>query len=60
MTYEYLCSNPECKHTWEAEQSIKDESLTICPKCQQETAKRLISNGNFILSGSGWFKSGGY
>jgi putative FmdB family regulatory protein len=56
MTYDYECT--ACQHQWEAEQSIKDEPLTRCPECEQETAKRLISSGNFILKGSGWYKDG--
>jgi putative FmdB family regulatory protein len=57
--YDYCCTNEECKHEWECEQSIKDEALTKCVKCGQETAKRLISSGgNFILSGGGWANSG--
>jgi len=56
-TYEYLCTN--CKHEWEADQSIKDQPLDKCPKCGKETAKRLISGGTgFILSGGGWSKEG--
>ncbi len=58
MYYEYTCTNEDCKHEWEEEQSIKDDSLTHCPKCQQETAKRLISKSSFILNGGGWAKSG--
>lgn len=54
MTYEYECI--ACNHQWEAEQSIKDNPLTTCPACKQETAKRLISKSSFILAGSGWAK----
>jgi putative FmdB family regulatory protein len=54
MTYEYECI--ACNHQWEAEQSIKDNPLTTCPACKQETAKRLISKSSFILTGSGWAK----
>ena len=60
ITYEYSCTN--CKHEWEEEANISDPSQKICPNCQQETAKRLISNsiGGFRLIGQGWFQSGGY
>ena len=59
MTYEYECAN--CRHKWEESQRITDPKITICPKCQKETAQRLISNGNgFVLKGSGWFNTGGY
>ena len=54
MTYEYTCTS--CDHEWEAEQSIKDESLKVCPNCGKETAKRLISKSSFVLQGSGWAK----
>jgi putative FmdB family regulatory protein len=59
MTYEYECTS--CQSKWEKEQSIKDDPLKSCPYCQKETAKRLISGkGNFILQGTGWYKTGGY
>lgn len=52
-TYEYVCSS--CGHQWEAEQRITEAALTHCPKCSQETAKRQVSGGNFILKGGGWY-----
>ena len=42
-TYNHICTNKECNHEWEDEYSIKDDPPKICPKCQQETAKRMIS-----------------
>jgi putative FmdB family regulatory protein len=57
MTYEYRCA--VCDHTFEAEQSIKDEPLEDCPNCHEGTLKRLISGGQgFVLRGDGWFKDG--
>ncbi len=41
--YDYICTDEECKHEWEAEHSIKADPLKVCPKCQKESAKRLIS-----------------
>ncbi len=53
-TYEYACTN--CGNEWEAEQSIKENALTECPKCKEQTAKRQISRGTgFILKGGGWY-----
>jgi putative FmdB family regulatory protein len=53
-TYEYACAS--CHHEWEFEQSIKAASLTDCPSCHQQTARRQISKGGgFILKGSGWY-----
>ena len=57
--YEYKCT--DCDHKWEKEQRITEDAIKSCPKCNKETAKRLISNGgSFHLKGGGWFNSGGY
>lgn len=59
MTYNYCCLNPDCKHEWEHEAKITADPEKTCPKCNQETAKRLVSKGQgFQLLGSGWFKDG--
>ncbi len=52
-TYEYACDN--CGHTFEAEQRIVADPLKVCPACNQESLRRLITQGNFILKGSGWY-----
>jgi putative FmdB family regulatory protein len=53
----------ECKlcGEFEAQQSIKDDSLTECPTCKEAgkdsgPPKRLISLTNFHLIGNGWAK----
>ena len=54
--YEYVCTNEECEHEWEAEQRMSDDALTECPECGKETAKRLISRStSFALKGGGWY-----
>jgi putative FmdB family regulatory protein len=53
-TYEYRCTS--CDHQLEAFQSIKDAPLKLCPACSKESLERLISGGNFILKGGGWYK----
>ena len=54
MTYEYLCT--ACENVWEAEQSISESPLKVCPRCHKETAKRQVSGGaGFILKGGGWY-----
>jgi putative FmdB family regulatory protein len=61
MTYEYLCTDEGCGHVWEESQKIVDPVLTKCPKCGNETAKRMISGGQgFLLKdgGCGWYKNG--
>lgn len=43
ITYEYSCNN--CKHQFEAQQSIKDKPLIKCPECKKNKLERLISGG---------------
>jgi len=45
-TYEHTCHNPECKNEWEDIYSIKTDPPKVCPKCNQETAQRVISGGS--------------
>ncbi|MHC1738318.1 MAG: FmdB family zinc ribbon protein [Ignavibacteriaceae bacterium] len=52
-TYEYKCK--KCHETFEYFQSMKDEKLTVCPKCKGEL-KRLIGSGSPpIFKGSGFY-----
>jgi len=54
-TYEYSCK--KCEHLMEAVQSMKDDPLKTCPKCNQDALERLISGGTgFSLKGGGWYK----
>lgn len=51
-TYEYVCTKG---HTFEAFQSIKDEPLVRCPKCNS-SVRRVISGGmGVIFKGSGFY-----
>ncbi|MBX3270205.1 MAG: zinc ribbon domain-containing protein [Sandaracinaceae bacterium] len=52
-TYEYGCS--ACGHQWEKEQRISENPVRKCPSCGKAKAQRLISGGNFILKGDGWY-----
>lgn len=52
-TYEYRCR--QCGHEFELFQSMNDEPVKICPKCQGEV-QRLISTGaGLIFKGSGFY-----
>jgi putative FmdB family regulatory protein len=53
-TYEYRCN--QCGHELEEFQKITDAPLKTCPKCGADQLERLISGGNFVLKGSGWYK----
>jgi len=53
-TYEYRCS--KCKKEFEVVQRITDDPVKECTKCGAPV-ERLIAATNFILKGSGWYKS---
>ena len=53
-TYEYAC--PKCGHHFEVFQSMKDEPLKKCPKCNKTGVKRLLGTGaGLIFKGSGFY-----
>ena len=62
-TYEYVCA--KCDHTFEKVQSIKDNSLTLCPKedCPRKPwgkgkVKRAIVGGSGLLfKGTGFYET---
>jgi putative FmdB family regulatory protein len=55
-TYQYRCKS--CGNELEIVQKMSDNSLTICPKCEQESFERVISaEGGFVLKGSGFYKT---
>lgn len=56
-TYAYRCK--VCNHEFERFQKIKDEPLKECEKCKKEVDKIPQKNAGFILSGSGYYSSGG-
>jgi len=59
-TYTYRCTNEKCEiHDvlLEVKQSMKDDTLTTCPDCKQETLKKVIgSGGGFRIGGLGVHK----
>ena len=60
-TYEYFCE--KCEHQFDVVQSMKDETLTVCPKekCRLKKwgrgkVKKLIGSGaGLIFKGSGFY-----
>lgn len=52
-TYDYGCD--ACGAQWELEQRISADPIKKCPTCGKQKARRMISGGNFILKGSGWY-----
>jgi putative FmdB family regulatory protein len=53
--YEYSCYN--CNIRFEKIQKISDPDITICPECNQNSIKKLISAAGFRLKGSGWYET---
>lgn len=53
--YEYSCCN--CNLRFEKIQKISDPDISICPKCSQNSIKKLISASGFRLKGSGWYET---
>lgn len=53
-TYEYRCD--KCKKTFEVFQKITDDPVKQCKDCGGEV-RRLVNATNFILKGSGWYKT---
>ena len=53
-TYEYRCS--KCQKEFEVFQKITDDPVKKCTECGG-SVERLIAATNFILKGSGWYKS---
>ena len=51
--YEYQCK--ACGHEFEREQRISDAPVKKCPSCGKSKLRRMISSGNFILKGGGWY-----
>ena len=44
MLYDYICDN--CSHEMkDVHQSIKDDAITLCPNCGNETLRRVIYGG---------------
>lgn len=51
--YEYQCDN--CDHKLECIQKIDDDPLLTCPKCDQDSLRKLVSAASFRLKGTGWY-----
>jgi putative FmdB family regulatory protein len=53
-TYEYLCR--KCGHTFEEFQSMSEDALTRCPKCDTDNLARIMgTSGAVIFKGSGFY-----
>lgn len=51
-TYEYACRS--CGHTFEVVQSMADDALTVCPRCEGELRK-VFAPPAIAFKGSGFY-----
>lgn len=56
MTYTYECKG--CNVTFDYEQKISDAPIKRCVQCGSKRIRRLITSGNFVLKGTGWYRDG--
>lgn len=50
--YEYVCDS--CNHSFEIEQSMRDNPLTECPQCNGRI-RRVFGLSSVIFKGSGFY-----
>ena len=53
-TYQYSCT--ECGHFFEQFQSFSEESLTVCPECEDRLRKVFNAVG-VVFKGSGFYRT---
>ncbi len=51
--YTYRCEN--CGTQFERRQSFTDEPLTVCPECNQNQLRKVITPAGIVFKGSGWY-----
>ncbi len=51
--YQYACR--DCRYQFEARQSFHDDPLSICPKCEASSIRRVINPVGIIFKGSGFY-----
>ena len=53
-TYDYICN--DCEKIYEYFQSMSDAPIKICPGCNRNSLRRVISGGTgLIFKGSGYY-----
>ena len=60
-TFNYRCTNEECKEDLETQHSVHDEALKDCPSCKKPTLGRIVLPGtSFRIGGLGVHKPTSY
>lgn len=52
--FEYLCENKKCGLTTEIIEKYSDKTEK-CPNCGKKQFHRILSGGNFLLKGEGFY-----
>ncbi len=55
-TYQYACTDPETKHSFEVVQSFTDPAVQTCPECGAPVRKVYGSVG-VVFKGSGFYRT---
>ena len=55
-TYIYRCG--ACQHVFEKIHKMHEPSPKNCEACHATEIEKLITNGQFILKGTGWYHDG--
>ncbi|RXZ36266.1 zinc ribbon domain-containing protein [Oxalobacteraceae bacterium CAVE-383] len=51
--YAYRCE--ACGFAKDVLQKISDDTLTVCPSCEQDAFRKQVTAAGFQLKGSGWY-----
>src|ERR1700687_2592615 len=51
--YAYRCE--ACGFAKDVLQKMSDDTLTVCPSCEQDTFRKQVTAAGFQLKGSGWY-----
>ncbi len=53
--YEYRCKN--CGHEFEIQQSMSEDSLTVCPNCGEPQLRKVFQPVGITFKGTGFYKN---
>ncbi len=53
--YEYRCKN--CGHEFETQQSMSEDSLTVCPSCDEPQLRKVFQPVGITFKGTGFYKN---
>jgi putative FmdB family regulatory protein len=52
-TYSYRCAN--CGYAFDQYQAFTDDSLTVCPNCNESQLRKVFNNIGVTFNGSGFY-----